>query len=150
MATIPPKPPTVKPLIAQSQFTSQGCTFTLKTDKVAYEPGESPAIEVTATNTTDKPVTASVWVMVTSMRPMAHMSRMMPRPTTLWSEQYAFTLEPGQKKSQSLTCSAKLPDGQEVRIFLGDKKNAVLTNNYVPGGANANVPAGGPNANPTK
>jgi len=142
--------PTVRPLISQAQLSSQGCTFTLKTDKPAYEQGESPAIEVTAKNSTDKPVTASVWVTVTSISPVARMSRMMPRPTTLWSQEYTFTLEPGQTKSQSLTCSAKLPAGQEVRIFLSDKKNAVLANNYVPSAANNNAPAGGPNANPKR
>jgi hypothetical protein len=142
--------PTVKPLISQSQFTSQGCTFTLKTDKTAYEPDESPKIEVSATNPTNKPVTASVWVSVTSMSPISRMSRMLPRPTRLWLQEYTFSLEPGQTKSQSYTCSAKLPAGQEVRIILSDKLNAVVATNFAQPNANANSAQGGPNVNPKR
>jgi len=141
--------PTVTPPIARSQLTSQACTFTLKTDKPAYEQGESPTIEVTATNPTNKPVMASVWVTVTSLSPVSRMSRMLPRPTILSSQEFAFSLEPGQTKSLSLPCTAKLPALHEIRILLGDKQNAVVTTNFVPP-TSGNVPSGGPNANPTR
>jgi hypothetical protein len=142
--------PTVKPLIAQSQFTSQGCTFTLKTDKPAYEQDTSPAIEVTATNPTKQPVKASVWVTVTSTSPMSRMSRMLPRPTTLWAHEYEFSLEPGQTKSLSATCTAKLPAGHEIRILLTDKKTAVVATNFAPHTADANAAPVKPNVNNNK
>jgi hypothetical protein len=116
----------VKPVIARPQLTSQGCAFALTTDKAAYEAGESPVLEVTAANPTDKPVTASVWVTVTSTSPAARMSRMLTLPSALWSHEYAFTLEPGEKKTIPATCEAKLPEGAAVSITLGDQNSAVL------------------------
>ncbi|HKI37263.1 MAG TPA: hypothetical protein VKA46_35745 [Gemmataceae bacterium] len=142
----------VKPVIARPQLTSQGCTFVLKTDKASYEEGESPKIEVTATNPTDKPVNATVWVTVSATAPTARMSRMLPRPSTLSSQEFAFSLKADETKSMTLTCSAKLPPGQDVRIILSDKKNAVMaTNVAVPSGGGFNqVPPGGPNAVPKR
>jgi hypothetical protein len=121
--------PAVKPIITQPQFTSQGCTFVLKTDQPSYEAGQSPVIEVTATNPTDKPVEASVWVSVTSTSPLSRRSRMLVLPTALWSHKYDFSLKPGESKPVSATCAAKLPAGQEVRIILGDKQAGIMATN---------------------
>jgi hypothetical protein len=145
----------VKPVIAQPKLTSQGCYFVLATDKATYEEGETPKFEVTATNPTDKPVKASVWVTVSATSPMARMSRMLPRPNVLSSQEFVFDLKSDEMKTLSLPCEAKLPAGQEVRLILSDKKNAVLATVVVPtqgfsnqaGGPNA---TGGPNALPTK
>ncbi len=115
--------PAVQPVISQAQLASQGCTFTLKTDKTAYEAGQAPAVEVTASNPTDKPVTASVWVTVTSTSPTSPMSRMLPIPVVLWSHEYAFTLEPDSTKALTAAC-AGLPAGGNVGITLSDQKNA--------------------------
>jgi hypothetical protein len=125
--------PSIKPVITQPQFTSHGCTFILKTDQPTYEAGQSPVIEVTATNPTDKPVDASVWVTVTSTAPMSRRSRMLTLPATLWSHQYDFSLKPGESKPLGATCAAKLPAGQEIRIILGDKNAGIMaTNTAVP------------------
>ncbi len=62
--------PTIAPVIAQSQLSSQGCKFTLKTDKLAYEANESPVIEVTAVNGSDKLVEATVWVTISATSPL--------------------------------------------------------------------------------
>jgi hypothetical protein len=118
--------PSVKPFISQPQLTSQGCTFTLETDKTAYEAGESPVIKVTAANATEKTVTASVWVGITATSPVSRMSRMLPIPTSLWTHEYAFTLPPGETKTIEATCEAKLAAGQNVGIVLTDKKEAIL------------------------
>jgi hypothetical protein len=126
--------PTVKPVITQPQFTSQGCTFVLKTDQPTYEAGQSPVIEVTATNPTDQPVEASVTVTVTSTSPQSRRSRMLTLPATLWSHKYDFSLKPGESKPLSATCAARLPAGQEVRIILGDNQAGIMaTNTAVPG-----------------
>jgi hypothetical protein len=118
--------PAVQPVISQPQLTSQGCTFTLKTDKTGYEAGESPVIEVTGTNPTDKSVTASVWVGVTVTSPVSRMSRMMPIPTTVWTHEYAFTVPPGESKSISAKCAAQLMPLQNVGILMTDKNAAIL------------------------
>jgi hypothetical protein len=128
----------VQPVIAQPQLSSQGCTFTLKTDKATYEAGESPKIEVTATNPTATSVTASVWVTVTSRSPANPRSRMLSIPVPIWTHEYAFTLPPDGTKSITETCAA-LPAGQNVAITLTDQNNAVLMGNVgVPPGAGPN------------
>jgi hypothetical protein len=134
--------PVVKPVIAQPKLTSQGCTFELKTDKATYEDGQSPVIEVTAVNPTDKPVKATVWVTVTTSS-VPGRSRMLPMPRTVWSHRFDFDLKGDEKTTIKATCDAKLGAGQDVRIILGDKASAVLTNVGVPqaGGPNG----GGPN-----
>ena len=86
--------PAIQPVITQSQLESQGCTFTLKTDKTSYEAGQAPAVEVTASNPTDKPVTAPVLVTVTSTSPTSPCRACSRFPMTLWSHEYAFTLPP--------------------------------------------------------
>jgi hypothetical protein len=132
--------PAVRPFIAQPRLTSQGCTFALKTDKEAYEAGEAPGVEVAASNPTDKPVDASVWVSVTTRAPTNPMSRMLPMPLALWSHEYAFTLAPGETKSLKAAC-AGLPAGKNVSILLTDQKDAILA-------ASLGIPAGGPNGGP--
>jgi hypothetical protein len=145
--------PAVKPVITQPQFTAGGCTFVLKTDQASYEAGQSPVIEVTATNPTDKPVEASVWVTVTATSPLSRRSRMLTLPTTLWSHKYDFSLKPGESKPVSATCAAKLPAGQEVRIILGDKQAGILATNTAVQGDVTNLlqqgvtPNGGINLN---
>lgn len=136
--------PVVKPVIAQPQLTSQDCTFALKTDKASYEADESPVIEVTASNPTDKPVSATVWVTISATAPTSPMSRMLPRPRSLWSHEFAFSLKAGETKSMTAACQTKLPAGQDVRIILSDKKDAVLATSVgVParGGLNQQQPA---------
>jgi hypothetical protein len=148
--------PTVTPVIAQPQFSAQGCTFVLKTDKPSYEAGESPVIEVTATNPTSQSVDASVWVTVTSTAPMSRRTRMLTLPAALWSHKYDFTLAPGESKPLSATCQAKLPAGQVVNIILGDRQASILAtnlgvqgrvNNYLPQGVtpNGGINLQGPN-----
>jgi hypothetical protein len=135
--------PTVQPVIAQAHLTSQACTFTLKTDKAKYEAGESPVVEVAATNPTDKPVTASVWVTVTERSPTTRMSRMLPMSLTLWSHEYAFTVPAHETKTLTAPCAA-MPAGKSVTILLTDNKDlAVLMGDI--GIPAQNTQNGGPN-----
>ena len=147
--------PIVQPVIAQPQLTSQGCTFTLKTDKVNYEAGQSPKIEVKAINPTNHPINATVSVIVTATSPTSRMSRMLPIPTIVWSHEFAFNLAPDETKSLNAGC-APLPAGGSVSITLSDQNTAVLAGQLgLPnqGGINAQVQntvnavpvAGGPN-----
>jgi hypothetical protein len=141
-------PLAVKPVIARPEFTSQGCKFVLKADKAAYEPEDSPVFEISATNTTGADVKAKVWINVLATAPSNPMSRMMPRPRSLWSQVVAFNLEPGESRTQKVTCEAKLPAGQSVSITLGDKQESIMPMNLpVTNGTNA-VPVGGSNMAP--
>ena len=134
--------PAVQPVIAQPQLASHGCTFSLKTDKASYEAGEKPVVEVAASNPTDKPVTASVWVSVTATRPTTPMSRMLSIPRVLWTHEYAFTLEADGTKSLTADCEA-LPAGQNIAILLSDQQNSILAGGI--GIPSPVVPTGGPN-----
>ena len=131
--------PAIKPVIARPQLTSQRCTFVLKTDKETYEAGESPVVEVTASNLTERRVQATVWVSLSATAPLSRLSRTLAMPRPLWTQDLAFDLGPGETKSMRATCKTPLPAGQDVRIVLSDKKDAVLA-------TSVGVPAsGGPN-----
>jgi hypothetical protein len=138
-------PAAVKPVIARPQLVSQGCKFVLKADKATYEADESPVFEITATNTTKEDVKAKVWVNVTAVAPTNPMSRMLPRPHSLWSQEVSFSLEPGETNTQKVACMAKLPAGQNVSVTLGDRQETIMPMNVpVQNAANA-VNGGGPN-----
>ncbi len=117
--------PEVKPVIAQPQFQSQGCTFVLKTDKATYEAGESPAIEITASNPSDKPVHATIWVSISASAPASPMAHRMPMPRSLWSHECVVSLQPGETKNLTIPCDAKLPAGQSISIIMTDKKETI-------------------------
>jgi hypothetical protein len=118
--------PTIKPVIAHPQFHSQGCTFVLKTDKSAYEAGEAPILEVTASNPTDKVMTPKVWVTIFASAPTSPMSRMVALPRALWARECAVSLQPGESKKITLTSEARLPAKQDIAIALSDKKETIL------------------------
>ena len=133
--------PAVRPVIAKPELKSQGCTFTVKTDRTEYEAGQAPVIEVAATNPTDQAAKAKVWVAVTATAPTDPRLRMLPIPRTLWSHEFAFGLEPRETKSLTATCDAALPAGQAISITLSDQKTAVTANAFgVPAQGNPNVP----------
>jgi hypothetical protein len=119
----------VHPVIGQAQLTSQNCTFSLTTDKAAYEAGQAPKIEVKAVNPTNQPVSTSVWVVVTSTTPTSPMSRMLPMPTVVWSHEYAFQLGPDETKSLSADCVG-LPALGNVSISMTDQKATIMAGSY--------------------
>jgi hypothetical protein len=144
-------PAAVKPVIARPELTTPDCLFSLKADKTTYEAGETPVFEVTAINTRKQDVKVSVWINVSAVAPTSPMSRMLPRPRSLWSEEVTFSLEPGETKTKKVTCGAALPAGQSVSVTLSDKKETIMplnvpvtnaANTAQPGGPNQ---AGGPN-----
>jgi hypothetical protein len=118
--------PTIKPVIAQPQFKSQGCIFVLKTDKPVYEAGEAPVLEVTASNPTDQPVQAKVWVTLFATAPTSPLSRMVAVPRALWVRECVVHLQPGETKKVTLHSDARLPAKQDISIALSDKKETIL------------------------
>ena len=116
----------IQPVIAQPQFTSQGCVAELKTDKLAYEPGETPSLQITAKNPTSQPVETRLWIKVLASKPASPMARMMPVPQAIWSHEWAVQLEPGESKVATLPTDAKLPAGQNIVIAMSDRKDEVL------------------------
>jgi hypothetical protein len=117
--------PEVKPVIAQPQFQSQGCTFTLKTDKAAYEPGQSPVFEITASNPSAAPANPTIWLSLMASAPESPFSRMATRPRVLWTHERLFTLLPNETRKIEVPCDAKPPAGQNIVISMTDKKETI-------------------------
>ena len=107
---------TLRAEIRQPTLTSQGCEFALKTDKADYQPGETPTLELTAKNPTDKPVETAVWFNITSSSPRDMLSRMPVMPKPIWIHECKLTLHPGETKTVTVVADIKLPAGQSIAI----------------------------------
>jgi hypothetical protein len=115
----------VKPVIAQPQFQSQGCTFVLKTDKATYEEGQSPVFELTASNPSTNSVQTRIWLSIMASAPNSRASRMAVMPRTLWLQECAGSLLPKETKKIAVSCDAKLPAGQDIFIIMTDKNETI-------------------------
>jgi hypothetical protein len=118
--------PRIKPEIAQPRLTSHGCLFALKTDKADYEAGDRPSIEIAASNPTEKPADATVWINILATRPTSPLSRMLPTPRSLWSHPQAFRLKARETKTVTVVSEASLPAGEKISITMSDRNEAIL------------------------
>jgi len=117
--------PEVRPIIAQPQFQSKGCTFSVKTDKVAYEVGESPAFEITASNPSADPANTTIWLAMMASGPDFAGSRMAPMPRMLWQHQFIITLLPKETRKMDVASDAKPQAGQNIFVTMTDKKETI-------------------------
>jgi hypothetical protein len=118
--------PKIKAMIPQPRFESQGCVFTLKTDKAEYEAGDIPVVDVKASNPTDTAQEATVWINILASGPESPMSRTISIPRVIWSHPHVVWLQPGEDKTLSLASDAKLPAGQRVLFTMTDKQQTIL------------------------
>jgi hypothetical protein len=116
----------IKPRVVQQKFTSHGCQFSLKTEKPEYRAGESPVVELTATNPTDKPVDTKVWVNLLVSDVPSPLSRVLAIPQPKWWNLWHVNLKPGETKTTKLTSDVKLAAKQDVTITMSDKQRTVL------------------------
>ncbi len=116
----------IKPVIYPPRLTSHNAVFVLTTDKPEYQADERPGITVTATNPTDKPVDATVWISISASAPTSIMARMLPVPEVLWSHPWCVSLQPGEVKKLSVSSEAKLPAKKSISITLTDRQMTVL------------------------
>ena len=123
-------PQGIKPMIARPKLTVNGCVFTLKTDRPAYQPGETPVVQIEATNPTTEPVETTVWVNMSAVSLFSRVSRSLTSPAMqiLWSDEWAVGLKPGETKSIALATEVALPAGQLVSITISDQQQAVIAN----------------------
>jgi hypothetical protein len=117
--------PEVKPVIAQPQFQSQGCTFALKTDKAAYEEGQAPVFELTASNPSANSAHPTIWLSIMASAPNSAFSRMVVMPRTLWLHECVVSLLPKETKKIEIPCDVKPPAGQDIIITMTDKKGTI-------------------------
>ena len=102
------------------------CLFALKTDKAGSEAGDRPSIEIAASNPTDKPADATVWISILATRPTSPLSRMLPTPRSLWSRPQAFRLKARETKTVTIVSEASLPGGEKISITMSDRNEAIL------------------------
>ena len=136
-----PAPP-IAPIIAQPELTIDGCVFALKADKESYQPGDKPALTVTATNPTGEPVETSVALSVSSQSMASMLSRrLMPSsPSDAWAKQCDVTLKPGETKTIEVTVEKPIEPGHIVTISMRDKDEQTAVSKLLPA-VNANVQA---------
>ena len=133
------RPPGIKPLIAKPELTVDGCVFALKTDKPAYEEGETPVLWIEASNPTGKPVKTTVWASMSGSSPASLRSRVLLPAQPLWSRDWAVNLRPGETKRVSIETETKLASGQLLTISLSNADQSIVarTTSVGPSGQNA-------------
>ena len=104
-------------------MTIDGCVFTLKAYKEAYQPGDKPALTVTVTNPTDAPIETSVALSVSAQSMASMFSRRMtvPSPSDTWTKQCDVTLKPGETKTIEVTVEMALEPLHMITISMLDK-----------------------------
>ncbi len=116
----------IVPRILRPTFPSQGCTFSLKTEKTQYQAGEPLTMELKAVNPTEKAVTATVWIVVSSAKVPSPMSRVMTFPRPTWSKSWSVALTPGETKTAKFVADVKLTADQNISIAMSDKEQTVM------------------------
>ena len=111
----------VAPVIAQTELTVEGCVFVAKLDKATYQAGDRPTLRVEATNQSGQPVETGVWLGVSGSAPLNQLSRMPPRPGSLWGGRCTVSLKPGETKTVTIPTDAELAAGQIISIVLSDQ-----------------------------
>ena len=112
---------TPPPKIAKSLLVTRGVELTLApAGGRAFQPGDQPAFELTALNTTHQPASVSLCVTMTTFAPANSMSRVLPAPSVLWRQEQVVTLKPDEKKAYSLCASTNLPAKSVISVSLQD------------------------------
>lgn len=102
------------------------CTFALKTDRKAYQAGQSPTITIQASNPTDEGVERKLHLSMTAESPADGFSRMPIMPASFWSQECVIGLKPGQTKTVMVATKAKLPAGKSISVSMSHKKNKLV------------------------
>ena len=119
--------PNIQPVIAQPQFTMQGCTFETQGGQAGVRAGRNAVAadrgEESHGRTGRGPISGSrSWLSA----PASPLARMLPMPRVLWSHQWAVRLNAEESQTATLPTDAKLSAGQNIVITLSDKDDAVL------------------------
>ena len=121
----------ISPVIARPEMSVDGCTFSLSTDKTAYEPGEMPVLRIEATNPTDQLIETAISLRMTAISPESFLSRMPVAPSELWSAgDLLVSLEAGETKTFLQPTETELSAGQSVSIMLGSQQQEILIQDF--------------------
>jgi len=122
--------PVITPTIHAPTLASGGGVFKLQTDQETYQAGDLLELKLQASNPTDQPVDATLFLRMTSTRPMSAMSRTLALPEQLWEEQYVVNLQPGEETRVVLKPNAKLPAGKMISITMSDQEQAIMSTHF--------------------
>jgi hypothetical protein len=86
----------------------------------AFKAGDQPEFELTALNTTSRPVSASVSVTMTASAPVNKLSRAIPVPSVLWRQEQIVSLHPNETKIYALSAKTNLPPMSVISLSLED------------------------------
>jgi len=104
-----------------------GVEITLRTDRTAYQPGETPTLELVAANPTQSPVTVEATLRMMVRREPSFISREMPIARPTWERKLPLTLAAGERKAISIPETAKVAAGTDVSFQLQIGKARVTT-----------------------
>jgi len=110
--------------IATPKLVVQGVEFTLSADR-EYHAGDEPTLQLKAVNTTGKPVTCDVEIVLTSTGPQDQMSRVVARPSILQRLPQTLALGTHETKTITIATQTKLPAGRLVSIALQTKQAGI-------------------------
>lgn len=91
--------------------------------------GQTPVLALEAVNTSEQPVETSVMLLMTQTAPSSKESRMVPRPTVIWSDTRALRLEPKAKTSLRIETGVTLPAGKETVVLMREPVAGVVSQN---------------------
>lgn len=103
--------------IADPKLVVQGVEFTLTADR-EFRAGDEPTLQLKAVNTTARPVTTHVEIVLTSTAPEDRMSRMVVMPSLLNRLPQILALNAHETKTITVATQTKLPAGKLVAIAL--------------------------------
>lgn len=80
--------------------------------------GQAPVLMLEAVNTTDQPVETSVMLFMAQAAPGSEMSRMVPKPSVIWSQSPSLRLEPKAKTSLRIETGVPLRAGAVTAVHM--------------------------------
>jgi hypothetical protein len=110
----------------QPTLKASGCELTVTASSAKYQPGEMAALELTAVNKTDQPVSLTVVLKMTSQAPNSERSRLVLPPRQVWQGECSFSLEPLQRRVLPVTTDVPLPPGSMVSVTVSVGKESMV------------------------
>jgi hypothetical protein len=134
--------------IEQPTLTCDGVKLTVKSSAAIYRAGEMAVLELTAVNTTGKPVTLTPALRMTSAARPSELSRAMPMPKQVWQTEQTLSLKPGEVRTVGLNPNVPLTGPSTVSVTVSVGKESIVAARFtVDRPANS---SGGPTTQPTK
>ena len=111
-----------------------GCELALRPTQKTYQPGAMPEAELTVVNTTNREVSLTPTLRMTTLASGGGRGRRMPIPSEVWMDCPPVTVEPGQTRVLRFQTHTKVAAAQTLGFTVSVGKKTMRT-------AGATVPA---------